>query len=219
MASRRLSASIRPGRSTCRLAVKLWARGRDTSSADRDDPGRFVAVRRAVARPRGLREVDAGLRRGVELGQCNRSAVLRARRHRCGGRPDGGHGARQRTIFPRADLPRRPDPRRPVDGVPDVLLGHGGDEPRASARSALREGDAARLRPLAPKWDRRTTRITETPEYSYELCGPDPTEDLYWLGQGPTGINNPTNPTNRRQEGCSEYSCPLGIQHLPLVAH
>ena len=54
--------------------------------------------------PRGLREVDAGLRRGVELGQCNRSAVLRARRHRCGGRPDGGHGARQRTIFPRADL-------------------------------------------------------------------------------------------------------------------
>ena len=35
-------------------------------------------------------------------------------------------------FFPRADLPRRPDPRRPVDGVPDVLLGHGGDEPRAS---------------------------------------------------------------------------------------
>jgi len=37
----------------------------------------------------------------------------------------------------------------------------------------------------------------------------DPTEDLYWLGQGPTGINNPTNPTNRRQEGCCGYSCPL----------
>ena len=63
------------------------------------------------------------------------------------------------------------------------LLGHGGGEPRASARSALREGDAARLRPPAPKWDRRTTRMSETSEYSYELCGHDPTEDLYWLRQ------------------------------------
>src|SRR6476469_734979 len=190
MASRRLSASIRPGRSTCRLAVTLWARGRDTSSADRDDPGRFVAVRRAVARPRGLREVDAGLRRGVELGQCNRSAVLRARRHRCGGRPDGGHGARQRTIFPRADLPRRPDPRRPVDGVPDVLLGHGGDEPRASARSALREGDAARLRPLAPKWDRRTTRISETSEYSLNSVVPIRPKTCTGWGRGRRASTN-----------------------------
>ena len=33
---------------------------------------------------------------------------------------------------------------------------------RASARSGLREGDAARLRRLAPEWDRRTTRMSET---------------------------------------------------------
>ena len=33
---------------------------------------------------------------------------------------------------------------------------------RASARSVLREGDAARLRRLAPEWDRRTTRMSET---------------------------------------------------------
>ena len=26
--------------------------------------------------------------------------------------------------------------------------------------------------------------MSETSEYSYELCGPDPTEDLYWLRQG-----------------------------------
>ena len=25
--------------------------------------------------------------------------------------------------------------------------------------------------------------MSETSEYSYELCGPDPTEDLYWLRQ------------------------------------
>ena len=54
---------------------------------------------------------------------------------------------------------------------------------RASARSALCEGDAARLRPPAPNWDRRITRMSETSQYSYELCGPDPTEDLYWLRQ------------------------------------
>src|SRR6476660_8047138 len=33
---------------------------------------------------------------------------------------------------------------------------------RARARSVLREGDAARLRRLAPEWDRRTTRMSET---------------------------------------------------------
>jgi hypothetical protein len=54
---------------------------------------------------------------------------------------------------------------------------------RALARSALRKGDAARLRRPAPKRDRRTTRMSETSEYSYELCGHDPTEDLYWLRQ------------------------------------
>ena len=58
------------------------------------------------------------------------SDTILGARFGCGGRPDGGHGARQRTVSPRADLPRRPDPRRPVDGVLDVLLGHGGDEPR-----------------------------------------------------------------------------------------
>ena len=55
---------------------------------------------------------------------------------------------------------------------------------RASARSALREGDAARLRRPAPKWDRGTTRMSETSEYSYELCGPDPTEDFTGCGRG-----------------------------------
>ena len=25
--------------------------------------------------------------------------------------------------------------------------------------------------------------MSETSEYAYELCGPDPTEDLYWLWQ------------------------------------
>jgi NADPH-dependent FMN reductase len=38
-------------------------------------------------------------------------------------------------------------------------------------------------------------------------------------GRGPTGISNPRDPTNRRQECCCGYSCPLGIQHATLVAH
>ena len=36
---------------------------------------------------------------------------------------------------------------------------------------------------LFTKWDRRTTRMSETSAYSYDLCGHDPTEDLYWLRQ------------------------------------
>src|SRR6476659_10554311 len=90
---------------------------------------------------------------------------------------------------------------------------------RASARSALREGDAARLRPLAPKWDRRTTRISETSEYSYELCGPDPTEDLYWLRQGADGHQQPYGPHEPQARMLLRVLCALGIQHTTLVAH
>ena len=47
---------------------------------------------------------------------------------------------------------------------------------------------AARLRRPAPRWDRRTTRMSETSEYSYELCGHDPNRRLVLVAaEGPTG--------------------------------
>lgn len=41
--------------------------------------------------------------------------------------------------------------------------------------------------------------MSETSEYSYELCGPDPTEDLYWLRQR-------GRPVIRRCSGAPTYS-------------
>ena len=93
--------------------------------------------------------MDAGLLRGVELGQCNDlrffehdDTVVVVAQMEATARASG-----QKLSC--AHLPRRPGPRRPVDGVPDVLLGQWPDQ-LLSARSALREGDAARLRPPPP---------------------------------------------------------------------